>query len=461
MMAEVQTDVAGILQAEGRTELANARRFVAQNAGRVRYVAAWSKWIVWTGQRWLLDDGCAVHSLAKGVAESLWTEIGELLPELGAGPARELVAFARATASAKGVEHLLTLARSEPGIPVGVDELDHDAWLLNLQNGTVDLRTGAIHAHNRADLITKIAPVAFNPDADCPQWYGFLGDILPDAELRDFMRRLAGYWLTGSVRDHLLPVLCGTGANGKSVLLTTLLALLGPDYSCKSPAAMLLASASDQHPTGLADLYGKRLVACIEADAGRRLNEALVKELTGGDAIRARRMREDFWQFQPTHKLVLATNHRPTVRGTDNGIWRRLKLVPFNVTIPDDAQDRQLPEKLQAELPGILNWAMSGCIEWQANGLGKADAITAATESYKAESDVLADWLAACCTRDPDAKTASGDLYKSYAAWANANGENVMSSTMFGKLLTERDFEPCSGPKKLRMRRGLYLTPEL
>ena len=190
-----------------------------------------------------------------------------------------------------------------------------------------------------------------------------------DAELIGFVRRLAGYWLTGSVRDHVLPVFHGTGANGKSVFLGTLLAMLGPDYACKSPASLLLANAAEQHPTGLADLHGKRLVACIEADAGRRLNEALVKELTGGDSIRARRMREDFWEFAPSHKLVLATNHRPAVRGTDNGIWRRLRIVPFGVTIPTQQQDTELPDKLAVELSGILNWALLGCAEWLADGL--------------------------------------------------------------------------------------------
>jgi P4 family phage/plasmid primase-like protien len=257
----------------------------------------------------------------------------KLDPEADQAIFRAMDAFCKASNSEHGLRAMLALARSEPGIPILPGELDGDPWLLNVLNGTIDLRTGTLRPHDREDRITKLADVRFDSEADCPVWIGFLQEVLPDPDLREFVRRLVGYRLTGSTQEHVLPFLFGVGANGKSTFLNTIQSLLGITYAIKAPADLLLAMRNESHPTELADLFGKRLVCCNEAEDGRRLAESLVKELTGGDKIRARRMREDFWEFSPTHKIWLAANHKPSVRGTDHGIWRRIKLIPFTVTI--------------------------------------------------------------------------------------------------------------------------------
>jgi len=224
---------------------------------------------------------------------------------------------------------------------------------------------------------------------------------------------------------------------------------------------LLLAKRSDRHPTELADLFGKRLVTAVESGEGRRLNEALIKQLTGGDKIRARRMREDFWEFEPTHKLWLATNHKPQVRGTDLAIWSRLKLVPFTVAFPEERQDRQLPKKLLAELPGILRWAVEGCLAWQKDGLGVPDEVKAATETYRQEQDILAVFLSECCVINPLAKAAAKDLYRAYVEWCEETGERPTSQRNFGMRLTERGFERYRGGKSGGfMWRGIGLLTE-
>src|SRR5262249_53729711 len=229
--------------------------------------------------------------------------------------------------------------------------------------------------------------------------------------------------------------------NGKSTFLNTIMAMLGA-YAMKASAELLMTNKYDRHPTEEADLHGKRLIAAIETEQGRKLNEVLVKELTGGDPIRARRMREDPWQFWPTHKVFLATNHKPVISGTDNAIWERIRLIPFTVTIPKEQRDTTLPEKLQAELPGILAWAVQGCLAWQQEGLGEPVEVQQATAHYRAEMDVLGQFIAECCHEEPEYKVRSRDLYETYKRWCEGNGEHVeMSQRAFGSALLAKGYE--------------------
>jgi len=219
-------------------------------------------------------------------------------------------------------------------------------------------------------------------------WRTFLEKIFAGKdELIGYMQRLVGYCLTGVTEEHILPFLYGTGANGKSTLVETILKLMGPDYAMKAAPDLLMAKRGESHPTDRADLFGRRFVACIETEESRHMAEALVKEITGGDRMRARRMREDFWEFTPTHHVWLAGNHKPVIFGTDHGIWRRLKLIPFDVVIPDAEQDKKLPSKLAGELPGILNWAIAGCLDWRQGGMREPSIIHAVTGKYAAEMD--------------------------------------------------------------------------
>jgi putative DNA primase/helicase len=277
--------------------------------------------------------------------------------------------------------------------------MDRDPFLLNVENGTLDLRTGKLREYRRGDLITRLAPVRYSSAAEITTWSRVLSEIFRgDAELIHFWQMLCGICLTGDVSPQILPVLYGSGANGKSTILNVLLEILGPDYAMSAPPGLLTLRKGERHPTELAALFGKRLVVDSETAEGAQFNESLVKQLTGGDKISARRMREDFWTFAPSHKILLCTNHKPEIRETKNAIWRRVKLVPFDVAIPQDKQDPRLPEKLRAEYPGILSWCVEGCRDWQENGLHIPKVVEDATQRYRAEQDVLAEFLDSECT---------------------------------------------------------------
>ena len=316
---------------------------------------------------------------------------------------RAVNAFAKSTGTARGIDAMLRLVRSEPAIAIDPSNLDSDPWLWNCETGTLDLRTGKLREHRRDDRITKLCAVKFDPRAGCGLWLQFLEDVTAgDRQLNAYLQKAVGCSLTGDVREHVLFFLYGIGANGKSTFINAVQAMMGADYAMKAPPDLLMVKANETHPTERADLAGKRFVACIEAGEGKRLAEALVKEMTGGDPLH--RMREDFWQFDPTHKIWLAANHKPNIRGTDEGIWRRIKIIPFTVVIRPDRRDKELPQKLKAEFSGILNWAVDGCLRWQAEGLAEPDVVQAATGQYRQQQDVLAAFLAECCVVEPTAR---------------------------------------------------------
>ncbi len=333
---------------------------------------------------------------------------------------------------------MIELAKSEPRIPLLPRQLDANPWLLNCLNGTLDLHTGTLRQHRREDLLTKLCPVEYDANAPCPQWMAFLSDVMSrNQALIDYLQRAVGYSLTGNVAEQCLFFLYGTGQNGKSTFLGTIQAMLG-DYAMQAIAELLMVRANEQHPTERADLFGIRFVATIEVESGKRLAEALVKQLTGGDRMRARRMREDFWEFEPTHKIWLAANHKPVIRGQDYAIWRRIRLIPFTVKIPDEKKDATLPDKLKAERPGILAWAVQGCLAWQRNGLAEPDEVTQAVHEYRAEMDVIGQFLRECCVirpKQPDIKTRSSVLHKAFCKWS---GDSSISQKAFTDWLLEQ-----------------------
>jgi putative DNA primase/helicase len=428
--------------ASARTDSANASRLAAIHGNDLRWCDPWGKWLAWDGRRWALDAERRVDAMAKGVAQALWKQTAELLPEVDFPTARELTSFARGTAGARGIANMLALARSEPEIPILPAKLDGDPWALNVQNGTLDLQTGKLRPHDRTDLLTKLCPTAFDPDAKCPNWEQMLSVIMANsADLITFLQRALGYSLTGSVAEQSLFLLWGKGSNGKSTFINAVLDVIGTDYAMQAPDGLLMVKRGDSHPTERADLFGKRFVSSVEVEDGARLAESLVKQLTGGDSVRARRMREDHWQFTPTHKLWMAANHKPTIRGTDHGIWRRVKLLPFVVTIADVDQDKDLPEKLKAERPGILAWAVRGCLDWQQRGLPEPPEVKAATAEYRAEMDVIGAFVAECCVESERFGAKAGDVYAAYGKWCQVNGEYAVNQRRFGLAMSERGVE--------------------
>jgi putative DNA primase/helicase len=380
-----------------------------------------------------VDDRGAIVRLAKDAARAIFEEAKEVPDEAAA---KRLGKWAGDSLSESKLRAMISLAQSEPGVPILPEEMDTSKDLLNVLNGTIDLRTGELREHRREDLITKLAPVEYRPDAKAPTWARTLERVLPAPEVRAFFKRLCGYALTGSVSEQVLPVLYGTGANGKSTVLNALLAVLG-DYGMQA-APDLLVAKKGSHPTELADLFGMRFVASIEVEDGSRLAESLVKQLTGGDRVKARRMRQDFWEFEPTHKVLMACNHKPQVRGTDNAIWRRIRLVPFTETIPHAEQDGNLPNKLRAEAAGILAWAVEGCLEWRREGLQAPEEVRQATGAYRAEMDVLGAFLHECCELGAGHNEAAKDLYAAYSRWCEEGGERPETKRKFGSRLTER-----------------------
>ena len=422
------------------TDLGNAERFVREHGKNVRFCHAWKRWLVWDGQRWSIDGDGHVRRLAKATVRSIYHEAAFTTEK---HERTAIAKWAQRSERCDRINAMLKLSESEEGVPIAVDEMDSHPWLLNCANGTLDLETYELRRHTRGDLLTKMAPVKYpTENVKCPLWLNFLDQIFDsDRDLISFVKRILALSLIGNVQEHVLPIFYGIGANGKSVLIETWLRILGQDYSMKGPHELLMLKRTDSHPTERADLHGKRFVAVVESGEGRRLNESLVKELTGGDRIRARRMRQDFWEFTPSHLPVLITNHQPVVRGTDIGSWRRLKLVPFSVTIPEEKQDPDLVSKLQCEGGHILRWAVGGIIEWRNLGLNEPESVKAATDVYRQSQDVLRTFLADRCVEHDNARTTAKSLYGAYVIWCRESGERETSQRQFGMAMTERGFD--------------------
>ena len=355
---------------------------------------------------------------------------------------------------------MISLARSEPGIAITPDVLDLDPFLLNCQNVTVDLRTGQPRPHRRDDLVTKVTACDFDPNAKCPQWLAFLDRVLDgNSKVIEFVRRFFGYALTGTVSEQILVFLLGGGSNGKSTLIEALLSVMG-DYGKMTAPGLLVLKRNEQHPTELADLRGARLAASVEVEQGKQLAESLIKALTGGDTMKARWMHGDFFEWQPTHKLALAANHKPVIKGTDLAIWRRIRLIEFNVTIPEAEQDTHLSDKLRAEASGILAWLVEGCLSWQKDGIGAPPEVIEATAAYRAAEDVLAEWIADECVLGETAKATAADLYASYQEWSKAAGERPMSKRALALALAERGLVKGRDRNTGRWWAGIGLTAQ-
>jgi putative DNA primase/helicase len=418
---------AGPETAPAFSEEALALQFAEVHEDDLRYVAAWGQWLEWDGVRWKRDNTLRALDLARRICRAASAECN--MPNI-----------ARQLARAQTVAAVERLARADRRIAATVDQWDSDPWLLNTPGGVIDLRSGLLRPARREDYMTKCTAVAPS-EAEPVVFLAFLTRVTGgDEELQQFLQRLFAYALTGITREHALAFFHGTGGNGKSVLLNTIAGIFG-DYATTAPIDLFLASRGDQHPTGLAGLAGAPLVTALEAAVGRRWAESKIKALTGGDRISARFMRQDFFEFIPQFKLVIAGNHKPGLRGVDEAIRRRMNLVPFTVTIPAEERDEQLPEKLAAEWPAILNWMIQGCLEWQRNGLAQPEAVRAATEAYLDAEDSIALWLAECCESAGTFDwVSSGVLWKSWKEWAETAGENPGSQKRLTQVLKDRGF---------------------
>ena len=422
-----------------------ALRFSQKHSEGSRDVTAWGKWLLWDGARWNIDRTMRAFDMARAICRVASAEISD----------PNKIKLASAVASAKTVAATLSLARADRRHAATVEQWDADPWLLKTGGETVGLHTGATRPARREDYATKSTAAA--PGGDCPRWCQFLAEITAgNMELQAYLQRMAGYCLTGETTEHALFFCYGTGANGKSVFINTLAAIWG-DYAITAAMETFVASKGDHHPTDLAMLRGARLVVAHETEAGRRWAESKIKALTGGDRISARFMRQDFFEFIPQFKLLIAANHKPGLRGVDEAIRRRLHLIPFNVTIPEANRDTQLFEKLKAEWSGIMQWAINGCLEWQRIGLAPPAAVRDATAAYLASEDAIANWLDDCCDQDRRANTKRSTLFESWKAWAEAAGEFSGKQKDFFAALETRGFVQYRDHTGNRFFRGLSL----
>lgn len=416
----------------------NAERFVALHGNITRYNHDARKWLISTFTHWRQDDDATIQRLAKMTVRGIYDEAATAAAAGNDPQAAALAKWAGISAAEGRRNAMLNLAKSELPIAITHDQLNRGDYLLNVQNGTLNLETETLQPHNPDDLLTYVLPVDYDPAATCPTWDAFISRITGgDTDMAAYLARAVGYTLTGSTSEQCLFFLYGMGANGKSTFIETVSTLMGA-LAHKARAQVLMLSERDRIPNEIAALNGKRLVVSSELVDGNRLNEGLVKDLTGGDTMSARFLYGEVFHFKPTFKLWLYGNHKPTITGTDDGIWRRVRLIPFDVQIPPAERDPQLGRKLIAELPGILTWAVRGWQDYQAHGLQTPSKVQQATGSYRAESDILGQFIGDRCILQAGLTAEAGALYAAYKEWAEENGLRANSNVRLAKMLIER-----------------------
>ncbi|NQU49091.1 MAG: hypothetical protein HQ519_10625 [Planctomycetes bacterium] len=416
------------------TDSGNAERMVHHFGPEIRYCRPWSKWIKWDGKRWVVDASDQVLLLAKDTARII---IKDGLAASDAEDEIELHKFSRTSESAKRRHAIVDLAARENGVQVCPEHLDRKAYHLNLINGTLDLKTGALSKHDPKDFITKLAPTSYKKDAPAPVWRKFLEQMLPDRALRDLVQRAVGSSMTGDVSGQVLFLCHGDGANGKSTFLNVMLKVLGSDYAIQAAPELFLAKPTGSHPTELTALAGVRFAACTELGSGKKFDEVLIKQLTGGDPIRARRMYENTWQFEPTHHIWISSNQKPNLAHADPAFARRIVLIPFKVSIPPAKRNHKLLEQLMQEAEGILAWAVEGCQAWLQQGLNPPPLGTGTDNDTDDGIDPIQKFLAAKTkpwkTGDPCFK--AKDLYAAYCQWCSEQKVVPVMKNTFGRQL--------------------------
>lgn len=416
----------------GFSETAMAEAFINRYGDLLRYHPIEKLWLTYNGAVWRRDHrGVIVETGKQNISDSVNAalELGDL--QL----ARKVLEYH----SSRRLHSVLTLAQSITGVPILPHELDANPNHFNTRTHTLDLATGMPMGHDPRHLVSKLAPVDYDPEAQCPRWLAFLQRIFAgDTELIASTQRIVGSMLAGEIRENVFLVFWGAGANGKSTFINVIQKLLG-EYAATIKADVLLERHLDPQGFQLADLPGVRMVTAVETGRDGKLNEALVKAMTGRDRIKVAHKYGHPFEFTPVFKPILVTNHKPGIGGQDHAIWRRVKLIPFDVTIPEAEQDPALADSMiDGELSGILNWALDGCYGWKGGGYQFPEAVTKATAEYRAEQDVLGDWLEDRCVLRPDLEDDFAGLYSDYGQWCIEQKELPLTKTKFALSLSER-----------------------
>lgn len=410
-----------------------AGQFAKDYADKLRYVPDLS-WFEWDGKRWLKVPTVHVVDLCRKTARqfALMALIDSTLTPT------QSTNLSRSLASIRTITAIEKLIRGDSRHLIAVTELDKNLWVINTPGGTIDLRTGACHPHNPSDKITKMTLA--EPAGECPRWHEFLERVTGGSQdMKNYLQRLCGYCLVGDPSEECVDFFYGSGGNGKGTFLETIRYAMG-DYATGASMDTFTESRHDKHPTDVAKLYGARLVIAQEVDEGKSWDESRIKAFTGRDILSARYMRQDFFDFKPQFKLIIAGNHRPALKTVDEAMRRRFHLVPFEITIPAAERDPDLKSKLCAEANGVLVWMIEGCKLWQAQGLKPPEVILAATEDYFQDEDIFGLWLEECCQLHQEISESSNLLYQSYTDWKMTRGERTLSQKKFVGALHDRKF---------------------
>jgi len=434
-----------------RTDVGNAARLVLRHGDAIRYAHGPGRWLIWDGAHWRPDDRGEIVRRCKDTALAIFDEA----KRADGDEQQKIAQWAMASQKRDRLSAMAALA--EPETAVTPDELDADPWALNVTNGTLDLRTGQLHPHRQSDLITKIAPVEYDPDAPAPRFERFLDEVFDgDEALIAFVQRWHGFCLTADIREQLLVIYHGEGCNGKSVLLDTISAVMG-DYAAEAPPDLLTVRKHPEHPTEIADLLGRRLVVASETERDSDLRLQLVKRLTGNARLKARRMRRDYFDFARTHKMVLVTNNRPVIGEDTEAVWRRIRLVPFNIVIAEARRDATLMRTLAGERPGIIAWMVRGCLAWQREGLAEPEAVVTATAEYRGGANSVDAFVADCCSLGDNMVVVTAELLDAFERWCAENRRLPLRARAFAAALRAHGCVPDKRDGR-RVWTGLSLT---
>lgn len=417
------------------SDTGNANRLAEQLQGRAIYVPETGAYYFFNGLSWPRDKTGRIVQEAKAAGRAIHKEAAD---ENDDERRKKISRHALLSENEARIKSMIALVRPDLRVVVPQDNLDCDPNLLCVANAILDLRTGKPVPADPEHYITQQANAEYQPNAQCPSWNNFIKTILPDPKVRAYFKRAVGYSLTGHTSEQVLFFLYGGGQNGKSAVVETLTHLLG-DCAASSPSSMLMRTHNDAIPNDVAALRSRRFVVLAELDTGDRLNESKVKLYTGGDVVPVRFLHREWFDLLPVFKLWMHGNHKPTIRGRDWAIWRRMGLIPFEVQIPDKDRVLDFAQKyLYPEASGILNWAIEGCLEWQKKGLAAPQRIKSEVETYREESDVLAEFIAECCETGKLYEVMSRELFKSYGVFCELGKERQFSSTKFGTMMGER-----------------------
>ena len=421
------------------TDAGNAERFADMFQNQLKFCAAFNTWFIWNGKYWVKDEQKSINNYAIDVARSMIIEASTIADT---DKRDALISHAKKSEQCTKIKACIELARGMPQIAVRPDELDNNLYLLNCENGTIDLRTGKIRPHDPKDLITKMCNTKYDANCQIPMWTQLLEKVTRgDKNGMQYIQRVLGYALTGDISEQAMFILYGTGSNGKSTLLNTFSELLG-EYAAGTASDTFMQKKTDAVNNDIARLKGARFVTAIEMEENKRLSEPLIKSVTGGDKLVSRFLYGEYFEYVPHFKVFLAVNHKPIIRDTTHSIWRRLFLIPFTNTFTEQERDKNFASKLvKTELPGILAWAVQGCLMWQRSGLTPPDYVKTAVEEYREEMDSFSTFFSECCVESEKGRVSNKMLRARYDEWCKENGEYALSQRPFSQKLIERGYQ--------------------